>query len=58
MDDWNDIIAVAAGKLHTLGLKSDGTVLATGDCGIFSSFKLKNGSCLTALMKSKVYMKV
>ena len=30
MSGWRDIIAVAAGGSHTLGLKSDGTVVATG----------------------------
>jgi len=29
--NWTDIKQVAAGSLHTVGLKSDGTVLATGD---------------------------
>jgi len=28
--DWTDIIQVAAGDLHTVGLKSDGTVVAVG----------------------------
>jgi hypothetical protein len=28
--DWTDIIQVAAGYSHTVGLKSDGTVVATG----------------------------
>lgn len=27
---WTDIVAVAAGDWHTVGLKSDGTVVATG----------------------------
>ena len=29
MSGWTDIIAVAAGAGHTIGLKSDGTVVAT-----------------------------
>ena len=28
---WKDIIAVSAGSSHTVGLKKDGTVVATGD---------------------------
>jgi alpha-tubulin suppressor-like RCC1 family protein len=28
--DWTDIIQVAAGSSHTIGLKSDGTVVAVG----------------------------
>ncbi|WP_240986091.1 RCC1 domain-containing protein [Acididesulfobacillus acetoxydans] len=28
---WRDIVAVAAGCAHTIGLKSDGTVVAVGD---------------------------
>ena len=27
---WTDIIQVAAGEWHTVGLKSDGTVVAVG----------------------------
>lgn len=30
VDDWEDIIAIAAGDWHTVGLKADGTVVATG----------------------------
>ena len=30
VSDWRDIIAVAAGGRHTLGLKADGTVVAAG----------------------------
>ena len=28
--DWTDIVAVSAGGCHTVGLKSDGTVVAVG----------------------------
>ena len=31
VSDWCDIVAVAAGCAHTVGLKSDGTVVAVGD---------------------------
>ena len=31
VDDWTDIVAIEAGKYHTVGLKSDGTVVAVGD---------------------------
>ena len=27
---WTDIIQIAAGGIHTVGLKSDGTVVTTG----------------------------
>jgi len=30
VSDWEDIIAIAAGGAHTVGLKSDGTVVAAG----------------------------
>ena len=35
VNNWHDIIAIAAGDTHTVGLRSDGTVVATGDnqCG-------------------------
>ena len=35
LNGWTDIVAVAAGRAHTLGLKSDGTVVAAGynECG-------------------------
>jgi alpha-tubulin suppressor-like RCC1 family protein len=29
--NWTDITRVAAGSYHTVGLKSDGTVVAVGD---------------------------
>ena len=43
VSDWRDIVAVAAGAWHTVGLKSDGTVVATeykgyfddGQCDVF-----------------------
>lgn len=31
VDDWTDIVAIAAGDWHTVGLRSDGTVVAVGD---------------------------
>jgi hypothetical protein len=31
VEDWTDIVAIAAGKSHTVGLKSDGTVVAVGN---------------------------
>ena len=31
VSDWRDIIAIAAGDLHTLGLYYDGTVLGVGE---------------------------
>jgi alpha-tubulin suppressor-like RCC1 family protein len=36
---WRDIVAVSAGRAHTVGLGSDGTVVAVGDneygqCGV------------------------
>ena len=30
---WRDLVAVSAGREHTVGLRSDGTVVATGDNG-------------------------
>ena len=30
VSDWTDIVAVAAGDFHTVGLRSDGTVVAAG----------------------------
>ena len=32
--DWRDIVAVSAGDYHTVGLKSDGTVVATKYTGV------------------------
>jgi alpha-tubulin suppressor-like RCC1 family protein len=30
VSDWTDIVAIAAGSNHTVGLKSDGTVITVG----------------------------
>mgnify|MGYP003442152156 CR=1 FL=1 len=30
VSDWKDIVSVSAGTNHTVGLKSDGTVVAVG----------------------------
>ena len=44
MATWTDIISVAAGESHVVGLKSDGTVVATGDnwCGMCNVQKWKD----------------
>jgi alpha-tubulin suppressor-like RCC1 family protein len=31
VSDWTDIVAISTGELHTVGLKSDGTLIAVGD---------------------------
>ena len=31
VEDWNDIVAISAGNAHTVGLRSDGTVVAAGN---------------------------
>ena len=31
VEDWEDIVAISAGAYHSVGLKSDGTVVATGE---------------------------
>ena len=30
---WREVVAVSAGEWHSLGLRADGTVVATGDNG-------------------------
>ena len=30
VSQWTDIVAISAGGFHTLGLKSDGSIVATG----------------------------
>lgn len=30
ISDWRDIVSVSAGNYHTVGLKSDGTVIVVG----------------------------
>lgn len=29
--EWCDIVAISAGAVHSIGLKTDGTVVAAGD---------------------------
>ena len=46
VSDWKDIIAVSAGYHHTVGLKADGTVVATGSnsygqCDVWGLLELK-----------------
>ena len=36
VSDWQDIIAITAADHQTLGLKSDGTVIAIGKIGILN----------------------
>lgn len=31
MSKWKNIVAISAGCVHTVGLKSNGTVMATGN---------------------------
>ena len=31
VDSWTDILAISTGECHTVGLKSDGTVVAVGE---------------------------
>ena len=33
VSDWRDIVAISAGRTHTVGLKADGTVVSVGDNG-------------------------
>ena len=37
VSEWTDIVAVAAGGWHTLGLKADGSIVAAG--------RNENGQC-------------
>ena len=43
VSEWTDIVAIAAGDWHTVGLKADGTVVATGDDG--TAFLNKDKDC-------------
>lgn len=36
VDSWTDIVDIAAGDWHTVGLKKDGTVVVTGDYGVLN----------------------
>ena len=36
VNEWHDIIAIAAGNEHTVGLKADGSVVAVGNKGLLS----------------------
>ena len=46
-DDWKDIIAISAGDFHTVGLKSDGTVVTTQTNN--SAKKIKKWSDIVAI---------
>ena len=50
VSDWTDIVAIAAGEYHTVGLCLDGTVVATGrnnegECDVsdWNNIKLPDG---------------
>jgi len=32
LQSWTDIVAIEAGKHNTIGIKSDGAIVATGIC--------------------------
>ena len=38
---WTDIVAISAGTNHTVGLKSDGTVVAVGYLGMKDGYNIK-----------------
>jgi hypothetical protein len=38
---WHDIVAISAGKLQTVGLKADGTVITVGD-GSYEQYKARD----------------
>ena len=44
-DDWTGVIAVAAGKEHTVGLRGDGTVVAVGNNDNNDSYWAVVGQC-------------
>lgn len=48
-DDWKDIIAISAGDFHTVGLKSDGTVVTTQDKNTDSAKKIKKWTNIVAV---------
>ena len=54
MSEWKDIVAVSAGFFHTVGLKSDGTVTATGDNG-FSQCDVSDWKDIIAISAGNNY---
>jgi alpha-tubulin suppressor-like RCC1 family protein len=48
VNDWSNIVAVAAGWCNTIGLKSDGTVAAVViSCNLFTKLMI---SCIISLL--------
>jgi hypothetical protein len=43
VDDWETLVAIAAGSAHTLGLRADGTVVSTGNTTPMANAISKDG---------------
>jgi hypothetical protein len=52
--DWTDIVQVAAGRCHTLGLRADGTVVATGS-NAYGQLDVSEWENVAALATSDTY---